>query len=236
VRSNPDTLLSQFYGLHRIKSPYGKKIHVVVMNNLFPPHRDIHSRFDLKGSTVGRETSEEKLAEKPTATGKDLNWLRRNLRLEFGPTKREAFISQMERDVRLLQELQIMDYSLLVGIHDLSRGNDENLRNKTLQVFQPGGEKAEDPHDSLARTPSRLESAKRARELRETVAKERPVPLGQTGEKMPGEVESRGLYFYSDSGGFRATHEDNSAGEQIYYLGIIDCLTKVGEVQFFQVM
>ncbi|CAI4217827.1 unnamed protein product [Parascedosporium putredinis] len=36
VRENPNTLLSQFYGLHRVKMPYGKKIHFVVMNNLFP--------------------------------------------------------------------------------------------------------------------------------------------------------------------------------------------------------
>jgi 1-phosphatidylinositol-4-phosphate 5-kinase len=33
--------------------------------------------------------------------------------------------------------------------------------------------------------------------------------------------------FYSDDGGFQATHEDNRPGEEIYYLGIIDLLTHV---------
>jgi 1-phosphatidylinositol-4-phosphate 5-kinase len=122
VQSNPNTLLSQFYGLHRVKIPYGRKIHFVVMNNLFPPHRDIHRTFDLKGSTIGRDFREEELEKNPRATLKDLNWLRRNLHLEFGPTKKKAFIEQMERDVKLLQRLKIMDYSLLVGIHDLERG------------------------------------------------------------------------------------------------------------------
>jgi 1-phosphatidylinositol-4-phosphate 5-kinase len=231
VQQNPNTLLSQFYGLHRVKIPYGRKIHFVVMNNLFPPHKDIHRKFDLKGSTVGREFKEEDLETNPHATLKDLNWLRRNLHLEFGPTKKQMFIQQMQNDVAFLQRLQIMDYSLLVGIHDLERGNEDKLRDKTLQVFQPGGEKAEDPQSmTLTRTPSKLETARQAKELRRTLRTEKPVPMGQTLDKMPDEIgsERKGFYFYQDDGGFRASHEDNSPGEEIYYLGIIDCLTQVG--------
>lgn len=229
VQSNPNTLLSQFYGLHRVKIPYGRKIHFVVMNNLFPPHRDIHRTFDLKGSTIGRDFREEELEKNPRATLKDLNWLRRNLHLEFGPTKKKAFIEQMERDVKLLQRLKIMDYSLLVGIHDLERGNEENLRDKTLKVFQPGGDVADDPaqSDVLIRTPSKLENARKAKELRQMIKHQKPIPMDQTTSKMPDEMRERrkNFYFYNDDGGFRATHEDNSPGEEIYYLGIIDCLT-----------
>ncbi|KAK7540590.1 uncharacterized protein J3D65DRAFT_615782 [Phyllosticta citribraziliensis] len=228
VKDNPNTLLSQFYGLHRVKIPYGRKIHFVVMNNLFPPHRDIHRTFDLKGSTIGRDFKEEDLEKNPRATLKDLNWLRRNLHLEFGPIKRQAFIDQMEKDVKLLQKLKIMDYSLLVGIHDLERGNEENLRDKTLQVFQPGGEDAgENVPNSLMRTPSKLENARKAKELRQMIKNQRPIPMDQTTNKMPDDVQEtrKHFYFYSDDGGFQATHEDNAPGEEIYYLGIIDCLT-----------
>ncbi|CAO2656451.1 Nn.00g052540.m01.CDS01 [Neocucurbitaria sp. VM-36] len=228
VQENPNTLLSQFYGLHRVKIPYGRKIHFVVMNNLFPPHRDIHRTFDLKGSTIGRDFKEEELAANPRATLKDLNWLRRNLHLEFGPTKKQMFIEQMKKDVKLLQKLHIMDYSLLIGIHDLEKGNEENLRDKTLQVFSPGGEEAPDPQpNQLMRTPSKLESARKARELRQMVKTQKPVPMQQTLSKMPDELQDpkRNFYFYSDDGGFRATHEDDNPGEEIYYLGIIDCLT-----------
>ena len=54
------------------------------MNNLMPPHKDIHGLYDLKGSTVGRDYPEAKLKEKLDAgemhpTLKDLNWLRRSL-------------------------------------------------------------------------------------------------------------------------------------------------------------
>jgi 1-phosphatidylinositol-4-phosphate 5-kinase len=198
------------------------------MNNLFPPHRDIHHTFDLKGSTIGRDFHEEDLASNPRATLKDLNWLRRDLHLEFGPIKKKAFIEQMQKDVKLLQRLHIMDYSLLIGIHDLEKGNEENLRDKTLQVFQPGGDDADDPaSDVLMRTPSKLESARKAKELRQKIKTQKPVPMDQTASKMPDELQDpkRNFYFYSDDGGFRATHEDNSPGEEIYYLGIIDCLT-----------
>ena len=230
IEDNPNTLISQFYGLHRVKIPYGRKIHFVVMNNLFPPHRDVHQTFDLKGSTVGRDFLEDNLEKNPRATLKDLNWLRRNYHLEFGPTKKQLFIEQMQRDVALLQKLKIMDYSLLVGIHDLTKGNEENLRDKTLQVFQPGGERAEEPQPSvLTRTPSTIENTRTARELRQIIKRERPVPMDQSTFQMPDEVlESRkNFLFYSDDGGFRATHETGSPGEEIYYLGIIDCLTHV---------
>ena len=232
VTQNPNTLLSQFYGLHRVKMPYGKKIHFVVMNNLFPPHRDIHQTFDLKGSTVGRDYAEDNLATNPRGTLKDLNWMRRRRSIELGVTKKRLFLDQLERDVALLKRLNIMDYSLLIGIHDLRKGNEENLRDKTLRVFNPGGERTSEEPDltMLLRTPSKLENAKKARELRMMLRQERPVPMDQSGNRMPDELEegaSRPGFFNQDAGGFGATHEDDSPADEVYYLGVIDCLTHV---------
>src|SRR5437773_469155 len=80
------------------------------------------------------------------------------------------------------------------------------------------------------RTPSKLESARKARELRNLIQAERPVPMGQSNSRMPDELEEglhkRGL-FNSDDGGFQATHEDGAPAEEVYYLGVIDCLTHV---------
>jgi 1-phosphatidylinositol-4-phosphate 5-kinase len=36
-----------------------------------------------------------------------------------------------------------MDYSLLVGIHDLKRGNKDNIRDNHLQLFQPQTKRVE---------------------------------------------------------------------------------------------
>ncbi|KAJ5219856.1 hypothetical protein N7468_009060 [Penicillium chermesinum] len=217
VEKNPNTLISQFYGLHRVKMAY-----------------DIHETFDLKGSTIGRDLQESDLERNPRATMKDLNWVRRNRALQCGPEKRTFFIEQLKRDVALLKRLKIMDYSLLVGIHDLERGNEEKLRDKTLQVFQPGGNREEESSTNvLTRTPSKLENERKARELRMLIKKERPVPLDKAASKMPEEIldERKFHVFYADDGGFRATHENGQLGEEIYYLGIIDCLTHYGTVK-----
>ncbi|GAM90296.1 hypothetical protein ANO11243_083390 [Dothideomycetidae sp. 11243] len=263
VQQNPDTLLSQFYGLHRVKTSQGKKFHFVIMNNLFPPHKDIHRTYDLKGSLVGREYDESKLADNPMATLKDLNWMKRNMHLEFGPVKGDKLKSQMERDVHFLERLQIMDYSLLVGVHDLRRGNTLNIRAKTLKVFQPGGERIrpnaaelanttqlsslneaatttsfENPAlatsqtmpNLLVRTPSKIENARKASQLRQLVKTERPIPMEQTFIKMPErqvpDDPRKDMFFYGDEGGMRATNEDDQPGQEIYYVGIIDCLTR----------
>jgi 1-phosphatidylinositol-4-phosphate 5-kinase len=234
VKENPNTLLSQFYGLHRVKVPYGKKIHFVVMNNLFPPHLDIHQTFDLKGSTIGRNYKEEDLEKNPRATMKDLNWLRRHQHLELGLRKKQLFLNQLHQDVALLQRLGIMDYSLLVGIHDQERGNQGEIRSRTLKVFNPGGSGSETEMSQsvLMRTPSKLENARKARELRQMIKAGRPMPMDPAGgNQMPDELDEGrnrpGFVFYEDDGGFRATHEDNTPADEIYYLGVIDCLTHV---------
>ncbi|SAM01251.1 hypothetical protein [Absidia glauca] len=48
VINNPNTLLCRYYGLHRVKLPRGRKIHFVVMGNVFPPNKDVHETYDLK--------------------------------------------------------------------------------------------------------------------------------------------------------------------------------------------
>lgn len=235
VDQNPNTLISQFYGLHRVKTPFGRKIHFVVMNNLFPPHRDIHQTFDLKGSTIGRDFDEKSLESNPRATLKDLNWLRRDMHLELGPTKKRAFLEQVERDVRLLQKLGICDYSLLIGIHDLDRGNKDDIRNNALKVFQPGAtSNAEEDLENtvLARTPSKLENARRIRELRKVIHKEVPLTLEASANRLPDDISHhKDSLFYSDDGGMRATHENDEPGDVIYYLGVIDCLTHYGFIK-----
>lgn len=119
TKKYPNTLISQFYGLHRVKTSFGKKIHFVVMNNLFPPHMDIHSTYDVKGSTVGRITTEDDKKGNPRGTLKDLNWLNSQQYLKFSDVKKAAFLEQVQKDVELLAMLRIMDYSLLLGIHNM---------------------------------------------------------------------------------------------------------------------
>ena len=110
------------------------------MNNLFPPHKDIHETYDLKGSTIGRVYPEEKLevAEKegkPAPVLKDLNWIDRGKSLELGPEKSATLMMQIQWDSEFLKSVNVMDYSLLIGIHNITRGNRDNVRSNTLRVF-----------------------------------------------------------------------------------------------------
>ncbi|KAG1456847.1 hypothetical protein G6F56_006741 [Rhizopus delemar] len=218
INENPSTLLCRYYGLHRIKLPHGKKIHFVVMSNVFPPNKDIHETYDLKGSTLGRLLPEEEVLKNPHAVMKDLNWENKQRKLHLGPQKRKMFIGQLVRDVTLLSQLNIMDYSLLVGIHDMLRGNKDNIRDSTLQTFQPNTK-------SIQRriTLMRHRSSK-AQVVREAILEANPHRLDVT--QLPDETqERRNCVFYSDESGFQATDEDNNPLPVLYSLGIIDILT-----------
>ncbi|KAH9939916.1 SAICAR synthase-like protein [Amylocystis lapponica] len=222
VKNNPHTLLSRFYGLHRVKLPHGRKIHFVIMNNLFPAHRDIHETFDLKGSTVGREYPEDKARANPRATLKDLNWINRGKELEAGPEKRALLTEQLRRDSEFLKHVFVMDYSLLVGIHNMQRGNRDNVRSNTLKVFSP-----DMPHIRRKPTQSKGATSPDAIALRRIMRESDPQRLGAGTVKLPEEDpgERAHFLFYQDEGGLRATDEANGLLDTIYYLGVIDILT-----------
>ncbi|OBA23498.1 phosphatidylinositol-4-phosphate 5-kinase [Metschnikowia bicuspidata var. bicuspidata NRRL YB-4993] len=204
VKNNPNTMVSQFYGLHRLKVKGGiKRVHFLVMNNLFPPHRDIHVKYDLKGSTWGRYTKIPETSgneDLSSHTLKDLNWLQRKDRIKFGPEKKRIFLEQLEADVKLLKKINVMDYSLLLGIHDVKKGNSETVAK--LTVFDPKSN------------------------LKAEVFKTNPRGIDRQND-LPSDVfPGRSKYiFYGHNGGIRATNESNEPVSEIYYLGIIDCLT-----------
>lgn len=208
VKENPNTLISQFYGLHRVKMSFGsgyRKVHFVVMNNLFPPHRNIHLKYDLKGSTWGRITRIPKeclqSGDLSQLTLKDLNWLERHEKIKFGPEKRKAFFTQLKADVELLKRINVMDYSLLIGLHDVKKGN-TLASTKKLTVFDP---KSTNKFELINTNPRNLD---RSADLPSNV--------------YPGRSK---YVFYGHDGGIRATNEDNEPLQEIYYLGIIDYLT-----------
>jgi 1-phosphatidylinositol-4-phosphate 5-kinase len=248
VRANPHTLLSRFYGLHRVKLPRGRKIHFVIMNNLFPAHKDIHETYDLKGSTVGRIYPEERARENPRAVLKDLNWIERGKELAFGPEKRALLTEQLRRDAEFLKELQVMDYSLLVGIHNMQRGNRDNVRRNTLRVFsppdvhvppQPHAHVHGNPHrrrtvTSMTMTPEPPHVVRRAmhdasRNMNKSL---KSVGDGLLPEEDTGDRQH--FLFSQDEGGLRATDEQNEPLDTVYYLGVIDILTPYGFVKKFE--
>jgi 1-phosphatidylinositol-4-phosphate 5-kinase len=102
IKTNPHTLLSRIFGLHRVKLPGNRKIHFVVMGNVFPPNKDIHEIYDLKGSLLGRSIDEEEARGNPRAVMKDLNWVGRDKKIMLGPEKRALFEQQVSKDTDVI--------------------------------------------------------------------------------------------------------------------------------------
>jgi 1-phosphatidylinositol-4-phosphate 5-kinase len=140
------------------------------------------------------------------------------MHLELGPRKKELLLTQLRKDVELLSALNIMDYSLLLGIHYVSRGNAEGIRSKTLSVYEPRG-------TGLQRAPSRRKPG------REAILHAEPRQLAAAGDAiLPSEefLERKHGLFTSEEGGYYATNDqDQPMGDLIYYFGVIDLLTTV---------
>ncbi|XP_059667558.1 phosphatidylinositol 4-phosphate 5-kinase 9 [Cornus florida] len=112
VRTYENTLITKFFGLHRIKPSSGQKFRFVVMGNMFCTELRIHRRFDLKGSSLGRSADKVKIDENTILKDLDLNYC-----FYLEPSWREALLKQIEIDSKFLEAQNIMDYSLLLGVH-----------------------------------------------------------------------------------------------------------------------
>ncbi|GAM23152.1 hypothetical protein SAMD00019534_063270 [Acytostelium subglobosum LB1] len=87
----------------------------VIMENLFysTPQIELHERYDLKGSTVGRYVDVDELDDPINHTLKDLNLKRK---IYVGPFKK-LMVAQLDVDTEWMVNHFICDYSLLLGIH-----------------------------------------------------------------------------------------------------------------------
>ncbi|EFJ04955.1 hypothetical protein SELMODRAFT_449262 [Selaginella moellendorffii] len=112
VSSYDNTLITKFFGLHRVKPQGGQKVRFVVMGNMFCTDLRIHRRYDLKGSLQGRCTGEADIDENTTLKDLDLDYV-----FHLEPSWRDALIKQIASDCKFLESQHIMDYSLLLGLH-----------------------------------------------------------------------------------------------------------------------
>ena len=116
VTENPHTLLCRIVGMHRVKMYHlRRQVRFVIMTSVFDTPEKIHTVYDLKGSLIGRQASPQE--RENGGVLKDLDLVNDGKKLHLG-SKKAAFMAQLKRDAMFLAQLNIMDYSLLVGIHD----------------------------------------------------------------------------------------------------------------------
>ncbi|XP_033209412.1 phosphatidylinositol 4-phosphate 5-kinase type-1 alpha-like isoform X6 [Belonocnema kinseyi] len=133
LNQNKRTLLPKFFGLYCYRCN-SKNIRLVAMNNLLPSAVKLHQKYDLKGSTYKRKASRLERA-KSSPTYKDLDFMEHHPEGIFLEADTySALVKTIQRDCRVLESFKIMDYSLLVGIHNLDQAAREKSEDQRLSA------------------------------------------------------------------------------------------------------
>ncbi|XP_013176530.1 PREDICTED: phosphatidylinositol 4-phosphate 5-kinase type-1 alpha isoform X8 [Papilio xuthus] len=222
---NPRTLLPKFFGLYCYQCN-SKNVRLVAMNNLLPSSVKLHQKYDLKGSTYKRKASKTE-RQKNSPTYKDLDFM------EYHPEgifleadTYNALIKTMQRDCRVLESFKIMDYSLLVGIHNLDEAQREKTEaRKRTESGQSDGEDDVEPKSSgLNRTRSEQGKEDFGMQVKRTqsINRQRLVAHSTAMESIQAESEPIDEEEDVPPGGIPAR---NARGERLLlFLGIIDIL------------
>lgn len=196
LSENPDSLLVRFYGMHRVKMKnMQSRIYFVIMSSVFDTDKNLVVKYDLKGSTVGRFTNPESCAQ--GAVQKDLNLMDSGRKFRFGEERIDIFYKTLTADVGLLKELNIMDYSLLVGVHQANKSE----KNKRISGVVLAENKA------------------RQRESIRMSINQSSMAAAAAATAMAAAGTSPSI-FQSHYGGIRS----DPAVNEIYFMGIIDIL------------
>ena len=199
LKSNPLSLLPKFLGCYVLTRKFRKKrtkIYFIVMLNVFATSKHIHIRYDLKGSIIGRQVLTGKRDREILAKG-DLSL--KDLDLE--KRKEQMYVGE-KREILLNQIKQDADFLCKIGVNDYSLLlgiHYINRDKKTLvqQMNDINKERTIENEDSF---------------LKESTLSDRSCDSRQ--EKL------KTLIDFEDGGIISET------GNEVYYVGIIDILTK----------
>jgi len=202
VERHGKTLLPQYLAMYRLTVD-NVEHYMVLMRNVFTGHLRVHKKYDLKGSTVDREASDkEKQKKEPTL--KDMDFLNDGAKIKIGEEARGKLLETLTADVEFLTKNDIMDYSLLLGIHDTKRAVEDD-REQELEEEEDEDEEYDSGGSGVALTPPESPGTGRR-----TLQKKRSVADGMIDP-------DRDLYAIP-----------SQDGNDIYFLSLVDILTHYG--------
>ncbi|CAD6198251.1 unnamed protein product [Caenorhabditis auriculariae] len=196
VEKQGKTLLPQYLGLYRLTID-GSETYLIVMRNVFGRKYNVHKKFDLKGSTVSRAASDKEKA-KDLPTYKDNDFLEQNCKLHLPAEAKQQLLEMLASDTAWLSNMHLMDYSLLLGIHDCDRAAAE-------AASKPLEQTSEESADELAPTPP-----------------DSPIP--STAGAFPAISGGPDL----DDEFYAISSSSNSEKPLVYFIGLVDILTYYG--------
>lgn len=128
ILTNPNTLVTRFYGMHRVKMHHlRQEMHFVIMASVFDTDKAIHRTYDLKGSTIGRWASDKDVEGNGVLKDCDLEeatGARRGTHhtIQLGETKKRELLGQLRKDTEFLaQVVLLLSLSLPVLLSPLPR-------------------------------------------------------------------------------------------------------------------
>ncbi|XP_038113093.1 phosphatidylinositol 4-phosphate 5-kinase type-1 gamma isoform X2 [Culex quinquefasciatus] len=221
LNQNPRTLLPKFFGLYCYQCN-SKNVRLVAMNNLLPSYVKMHLKYDLKGSTYKRKANKAE-RNKGSPTYKDLDFMEHHpngIFLEADTCN--ALIKTIQRDCRVLESFKIMDYSLLVGVHNL----DQALKEKQEAAAKARSEGESDyedaPEADQYMVQEREEQRTTALNRSRSINRQRLVAHSTAMESIQAESEPIDEEDDVPPGGIPARSEK---GERLLlFIGIIDIL------------
>uniref|UniRef100_A0A8C9T904 Phosphatidylinositol 5-phosphate 4-kinase type-2 alpha n=1 Tax=Scleropages formosus TaxID=113540 RepID=A0A8C9T904_SCLFO len=226
VECHGNTLLPQFLGMYRLTVD-GDETYMIVTRNVFSHRLSVYKKYDLKVSAehfrafaqprpheeaappksrMSQKLQTIRIATrfycaikhtKELPTYKDNDFINDGQKIYIDEDNKKMFLDKLKKDVEFLAQLKLMDYSLLVGIHDVERAEQEEVESEDNEGEEEGesdGGAVGTPPDSPSNT---LDSTR---------------PLG------PGEFDPTIDVYAIKS-------HDNSPRKEVYFMAVIDILT-----------
>lgn len=132
VRNRSMSFISRIYGIYEISFKSQSNI-VVIIENIMKSTVDA-LKFDIKGSEFNRQVSFEtfsSLAQIPPApVYKDIDFHYNISTISLSPRSRSSLLAVLSSDTLLFEQLNIMDYSLLIGIQSPETDKDYETTKK----------------------------------------------------------------------------------------------------------
>jgi len=205
------------------------------MGNVFPIDKPIHERYDLKGSTRNRSTTEAERQD-PNVVLKDLDWINSGRKLHLGPDKKRRLLAQIKKDCALLESMEVIDYSLLIGIHrasisrNLSRERVPSMFYKVSSGQQSGRLSSSSSSTFNAGLPRQPFSAEVAASIIDA------KNLQRSSVKILDTVSQQQLHRehmskvpgVSDRQRSASDDGEPEVGKEVYFVGLIDMLCEYG--------
>ncbi|CAG9582407.1 putative phosphatidylinositol-4-phosphate 5-kinase-like [Leishmania major strain Friedlin] len=249
---NPHTLLPRFYALATLRWwKAGVVQHFVLMQNVFTTPYYIHRIYDVKGSTVNRTALQPGKPPPRTAFGALLlkdNDLPPQL-IMCGTYQRAIVLAQLRSDVEFLRQLNVVDFSCMIGVRSRLFSREEGP-SKTLLLLRGQhhaghvntlGSSAVVTQGHIGQTCSEVMHATD----KTAAADGESISVGAMEPTLsPSSVDAQRSDYDDDvyvcihgcDGGLLSLPiytpgDDTTAREEVYYLGIIDVLQTYNSVK-----